>query len=148
MSWGQSSGQTSKLGESDWRQFGVDTAIVKAQLSNYEQALKQALDENANIRNELQRANQDLEDYKQGSTQSYPVLLEEVEKLTQQLSESDSMVSELRQSLESKQREYDQRLRAAQDGARALERERDTWRVVAIVAVIVAGGAAVYAAVK
>jgi len=121
---------------------------VRLQLESYETVLKLALGVNASISEELRRAQEELQSYKESSTQSYSDLLERVATLEQQLSESNASVSELRSRLDSKAEEYQEKLREAAAQARRLERSRNGWRAAAVAAIAAAVAAATWAAMK
>jgi len=99
-------------------------------LTASKQALEKALSENAIIKDNLQKAEANAKRWEQSATQQsedsrkrYEEALQEVARLRQQLSGSESLVAELRANLESAEKRYDQELRQAQARAKALERE-------------------------
>lgn len=128
----QSSSAPSLLGASSFQTFLADCAIVKAQLENYRASYAQALSVNASISAELQSAKDELQSFRESSTQSYSDLSQRVEMLTQRLSESDTLVNSLLSSLESKQKEYEGKLRRAEDRAARLDRALRRWRAGAL----------------
>jgi len=144
----QSSPPPSPIGAADYATFRADCEIVRLQLESYETVLKLALGVNASISEELRRAQEELQSYKESSTQSYSDLLERVATLEQQLSESNASVSELRSRLDSKAEEYQEKLREAAAQARRLERSRNGWRAAAVAAIAAAVAAATWAAMK
>lgn len=121
---------------------------MRLQLESYETVLKLALGVNESISEELRRAQAELQNYKDSSTQSYSDLLERVATLERQLSESNASVNELRSSLDSKAQEYQEKLREAGSQAKRLERSAKGWRAAAITAIAAAVGAGIWAAVK
>ena len=146
--WAQNSPPPSPIGAADYQQFRTDCEVVRLQLESYETVLKLALGVNASISEELKRAQEELQNYKASSTQSYNDLLERVTTLERQLSESNASVNELRSSLDSKRAEYQEKLRAAEQQAKRLQRSRNGWRAGAIAAIVAAVGAGIWAAVK
>lgn len=131
-----SSQQISPLGAADYQTFKTDLAIVKAQLEAYGTALQQASAVNASISGELKQAQAELQTYKDSSTQSSADLLQRVQTLMQQLSDSDALVSALQSSLASKAEEYNQKLAQAQTRAAALEAQNGWLKAGAVVALV------------
>jgi len=126
----QGSLPTSRLGPADYQTFRDDWLTVRLQLAASRQALEKALEEKRNIERLLSSSQEKLErlltsatEHSQELTNSLEQALQEVATLRQQLSESESSVVELRASLESAEKRYDQELRKAQAKAKALERE-------------------------
>ena len=144
----QSSPLPSRIGAADYTTFRADCETVRLQLESYETVLKLALGVNASISEELRRAQEELQSYKESSTQSYSDLLTRVATLERQLSESNASVNELQSRLDSKAQEYQEKLREASAQAKRLERSRNGWRAGAIAAIAAAVGAGIWAAMK
>jgi multidrug efflux pump subunit AcrA (membrane-fusion protein) len=120
----------SRLGPEDYQTFQADWLTARLQLAASRSALEQALNENAIIKDNLQKAEENAKRWEQSAMQQsedskkrYEVALQEVATLRQHLSESESLVAELQTSLESAEEKYDQSLQQAEARAKALERE-------------------------
>jgi len=144
----QSSPPISPLGPANYQSFKVDILTISFQLTASRQALETALSENASIRESLRKAEESAMQHSRDSTNSSEADLQELARLRQRLNESDALVVELRQSLESAKAEYAQKLKKAQARARALERENRLLKIGLGVAGAAVLGLGIYAAVK
>jgi multidrug resistance efflux pump len=132
----QPSPPTSRLGSEDYQTFQADWLIVRLQLAASRSALEQALSENAIIKDNLQKAEENAKCWEQSAMQQsedskkrYEEALQEVATLRQHLSESESLVAELRTNLESAEEKYDRALQQAQARAKSLERENRLLKI-------------------
>ena len=126
----------SRLGPEDYQTFQADWLTVRLQLAASKSALEQALSENATIKDNLQKAEENAKRWEQNamrqsedSKKLYEQLLQEVAMLRQRLSESESLVAELRTNLESAEKKYDRALQQAQARAKSLERENRLLKI-------------------
>ena len=153
--YGQSSPPTPPLGSQDYAQFQTDSAILKARWTASQEALTAALQQKQIIENNLADATQRYDDllasvtaHSGDSTTYLQQLLTEIKTLRGQLKESQTSVDVLRGNLESAQKEYEARLKTAQDRAQALERENGWLKVGLVAAGVVTVAAGIYAIVK
>ena len=144
----QSLTPSSRLSPTDYLTFQVDSAIRTAHSKASSIALVAATQKVKDLEQLLLQAQQAQGQQQQNSDDSSKQQTAEILSLKQQLKETKTTVDELRKSLASAAPDLTADLGLAQARAKSAEQALTFWRITSAVAIALAAGAGVYAAVK